>query len=322
MRQLLINACFLAAWFAVAVAPAVAVEPHTVAKRLEASVVLVLTVGESGKISGSGIVVSRNGHVATAYHVIRRHIQSNWKIFVVERGRSLENRRPAKLIKAYPGEDLAVLKVEGLARRPVRLVDREPGRPIKGSTIFAIGILEAGSRLGADIDTSFTIGTVSRVFTGSWENKGPRIRIIQHTAPTNRGNSGGPIVNACGQVIGINTQREVAVYLLPGGIPIVTDFIQGVFFASHTTALVSKLKELGIAYSGIRATCRVFLGVASINFLLYGAIVAFITIVLSAVALRLLFRSRRSPVTRIFVSFGYAVRNGAKSVRRLVRKSK
>jgi len=320
MRQLPMSACVLAAASFVTATPAAAIEPQTVAKRLEASVVRVLTVGEGGQVSGSGMVVSRKGHVATAYHVIRPHIKNQWKIFVVVRGNAAENRRPAKLVKAYPGEDLAVLKVEGLARRPVRLNDRDSGRPFKGTTIFAIGILDAGSRLGAGIDTSFTTGTVSRVFTGSWEEKGPRIRIIQHTAPTNRGNSGGPVVNACGQVVGVNTQREIAVILLPGGIPIVTDFIQGVYFASHSSVLVAKLKELNIGYSGIRATCRHFLGVASTNFRLYGVIAVLITILLLAFAITLLFRGPRQPVIRIFVGFGYAMKNGAKAVGRLVRK--
>jgi len=320
MHQLPMSACVLAAVLFVTIAPAVAVEPHTVAKRLETSVVRVFAVGESGKISGTGFVVSREGHVATAYHVIRPHIQNQWKIFVVEHGRSVEKRRPAKLVKAYPGEDLAVLKVDGLTGRPVRLNDRNSGRPIKGTTVFAIGFPEAGSRLGADFETSFTMGTVSRVFAGSWEEKGPRIRIVQHTAPTNPGNSGGPILNACGQVVGINTQREVALILLPGGIPIVTDFIQGVYFASHSSVLVTKLKELRIGYSGIRGTCRIFLGVASTNFPLYGAIAAFLAIVLLALGLALLFRGPRQPVVQIIVGCGNAVRNGAKVIGRLVRK--
>ncbi|MDH3234222.1 MAG: serine protease [Alphaproteobacteria bacterium] len=322
MRGLLINAYILAAWIAISIAPAVAVEPPTIAKRLEASAVRVFTVGKDGRTSGTGFVVNREGHVATAYHIVKQHIQNKWKIFVAERGRSYEHRRPATLVKAYRGEDLAILKVEGLTQQPVRLNDRDSGRPVKGTTIFAIGFPEAGRRLDGDFDTTFTIGTVSRVFVGSWEEKGPRIRIIQHTAPTNPGSSGGPIVNACGQVVGINTQRAVAIILLPGGIPIVTDFIQGVSFASHVEVLISKLKDLRVNYSGIRGTCRTVLGVSSTNFLLYGVIAALLAVALPIIGAFLLFRTRRPPVVQIIVHCGHAMKNGAKAVGRLVRRKR
>ncbi|NIO43068.1 MAG: hypothetical protein GTO41_24670, partial [Burkholderiales bacterium] len=150
----------------------------------------------------------------------------------------------------------------------------------RGPTLFAIGFPGAGTRLSTDLKMSFTTGTINRVFTGSFSERGPQIRIIQHSAPTNPGNSGGPIINACGQVVGVNTQREMAIIIGPGGLPFVMDFIQGVFFASHVSVLVQKLKDLGIAYSGSPRVCRVFFGVASTNFYRFGGIALVLGIIL------------------------------------------
>ncbi len=294
---------------------ALAVDPQSVAKMIEPSVVRVIAIGPEGEASGSGFVVSRDGHVVTNFHIVEPHIEANWKIFVAESGVALKDRRPANLVKAFPGEDLAVLKIEGLTLPLVQLSEIDAERPAIGMTVFAIGFPGAGGRLAADVGTSFTAGSVSRLFTGAWSEEGPQIPIIQHSAPTNPGNSGGPIVNACGQVVGVNSQRELAILLGPGGLPIVTDLIQGVFFASHGSVLVEKLKSLGIAYSGTRKVCRVFLGIPSTNFYLYGAIAVFIG--LAFVGILLVYRPRS--VVQVVVRCGCAVRDCATAVRRILR---
>jgi hypothetical protein len=65
-------------------------------------------------------------------------------MFVVESG-APEDHRPATLITALPGEDLAVLRVEGLTRPPVRLSETDAERPAKGTTIFAIAFPGTGA---------------------------------------------------------------------------------------------------------------------------------------------------------------------------------
>jgi Trypsin-like peptidase domain/FHA domain len=251
-------------------APAAAIEPTAVARLVEPSMVRIIVEGPSQTIGASGFVVDRQGHVATNYHTIAAHIEAGWELFVVESGAAPEARRPATLVQGFPEEDLAILKVESLDRPPVALSEADSAGLTKGMTIFAIGYPGAGARLGADGGTSFTAGIANRIFTGAWQRDAPQIEIIQHSAATNPGNSGGPIVNPCGQVIGVNTEREMAVVITPSGLPIVYDVIQGVFFASHVSVLVEKLKVLGIAYNGTQKKCRVILGIASTNFLWYG----------------------------------------------------
>lgn len=295
--------------------PASAIEPESVAKLLEPSVVRVISVGDEGTVAGSGFVVSRGGHVVTNLHVVDPLRQGGWSIFVVESGVAPEKRRRAELVKAFRDEDLAVLRVDGLNRPPVVLSEVDAERPAKGATVFAIGYPEAGGRLGDALKTSFTIGAVSRRFTGSWFAGSPQFGLIQHSAPTNPGNSGGPIVNACGQVVGVNSQREMAVVFSPLGLPIVTDVIQGVFFASDASLLIDKLEKLGVAYSSTRKACRVFLGVASTNLPLYAAIVGFAVLMLFALVM--VYRPRI--VIQTAVRCGCAARDGAKAIGRALR---
>jgi hypothetical protein len=120
----------------------------------------------------------------------------------------------------------------------------------QGMQVFAIGYPEAGGRLGGGAGTTFTAGLVNRIFVGAWTADSARIRIIQHSAVTNPGSSGGPVVNPCGQVVGLNTEREMAMLITPIGLPLIYDVIQGVFFASHVSVLTEKLKSLDVPYNG------------------------------------------------------------------------
>lgn len=290
--------------------PAAAIEPTSVAKLVEPSMVRIIVQGPVGTGSASGFVVSKQGHIATTYHVVAAHIEAGWDLFVVESGAAPEARRAAMVVQAYPDEDLAVLKVADLKRPPVVLSESDTDTLTKGMAVFAIGYPGAGERLGGDSGTSFTAGMANRIFTGAWTSESSRIRIIQHSAATNPGNSGGPVVNPCGQVVGVNTEREMAMLITPSGLPIVYDVIQGVFFASHVSVLVEKLNALGIPYNGTRKVCRVVLGVASTNFFWYAlaAVVAGLALVL------LLIKHWPRRVVHIVVLGGAATRNGARAL--------
>ena len=65
------------------------------------------------------MVINRDGYVATNFHVIEAHLKMGWRILVVDAGG--QDRRAATLVEAYPGEDLAIVRVEGLDRPPVTI---------------------------------------------------------------------------------------------------------------------------------------------------------------------------------------------------------
>ncbi len=307
-RFVLCAACLLVAW------PAAAIEPTAVARMVEPSMVRVVVEGPAGRASGSGFLVSAEGHVATTFHMLRPHIEAGWEFFVLEGGAAPAARRSVTVVGTYPDEDLAVLKVEGLERPPVTLSEADLQLPAQGSEIFAIGYPAAGERLGADAGMSFTAGMANRIFVGAWTAESARIRIIQHSAATNPGNSGGPVVNPCGQVVGMNTEREMAVLLTPTGLPIVYDVIQGVFFASHVSVLIEKLKELGVPYSGSPKVCRVIFGVASTAYPWYAAAAGAVLLAL----LLLLVRHWPRRVIHVVVVGRDVARNGARALGHLI----
>ena len=144
---------------------------------------------------GSGFVVDKAGHIVTNFHVI----EDAEEIRV-----SFSNRDTveAELIGTDPSTDLAVLQVESSAGAltPLPLGDSDEVRV--GDPVVAIG-----NPFG--LDRTATAGIVSalqRLITAP--NDFTIDHVIQTDAPINRGNSGGPLLNSRGEVIGVNTQIE------------------------------------------------------------------------------------------------------------------
>jgi S1-C subfamily serine protease len=141
--------------------------------------------------SGSGVIVDERGYVVTNNHV-------------VENSRSLEvifaddTKAPATLVGADVFSDLAVIRVEGQVPAAAELGDSATLQP--GEPVIAIG-----SPLG-DFKGTVTVGVVSALDRRLDLGTGLTMEgLIQTDAAINQGNSGGPLVNALGQVIGINT---------------------------------------------------------------------------------------------------------------------
>jgi S1-C subfamily serine protease len=144
---------------------------------------------------GSGFVIDKAGHIVTNYHVVRgaNTIQVSF---------SNNERYKARLVGVDPSTDIAVLKVAVKARalKPLPLGDSDTVRV--GDQVIAIG-----NPFG--LDRSVTAGIVSAVQRRiSAPNNLSISHVIQTDAALNHGNSGGPLLDAQGQVIGVNAQIE------------------------------------------------------------------------------------------------------------------
>jgi serine protease Do len=145
---------------------------------------------------GSGFVVSADGYIVTNNHVIDKAQRIT---VTLDDGSQV----PAKLIGADPKNDLAVIKIKPAA--PLATVSWGDSDTLRvGDQVLAIG-----NPFG--IGTTVTSGIVSA--RGRDLHSGPYDDFIQIDAPINHGNSGGPLVDAKGQVVGINT----AIYSPNGG---------------------------------------------------------------------------------------------------------
>lgn len=148
---------------------------------------------ETGSGGGSGFVVDGRGHILTNAHVIRG---SDRATVVLSDGR----RIAARVIGEDDGEDLAVLEVD----YPRDLTPATLGR--SGDLAVGDQVLAIGSPLG--LSGTVTAGIVSaldrEVRLGSARSAALRTA-VQTDASINPGNSGGPLVNARGEVVGVNT---------------------------------------------------------------------------------------------------------------------
>jgi len=161
------------------------------------SVVTVYVVGESGSSSGSGFVYDDAGHLVTNYHVI-----AGAETVDVKFGGRGEWRR-ATVVGVDQRTDLAVLAIDEPPASATPL-STAADPPDQGAPAVAIG---SPLRLEGTITT----GTVSGVDRALRLPSGPLVPDgIQTDAAINPGNSGGPLLNADGEVIGVNTVRADA----------------------------------------------------------------------------------------------------------------
>ena len=147
-------------------------------------------IPESG--SGSGVVIDSQGHIVTNYHVIENAQR-------LEVTLSDFSRHPARFVGVDPSNDLAVIQVEtnGVQWRPI---------PFGSSRGLQVGqkVLAIGNPFG--LEGTLTTGVISSLGRSIEATNGRVIEgIIQTDAAINPGNSGGPLLNAEGEVIGINS---------------------------------------------------------------------------------------------------------------------
>lgn len=146
----------------------------------------------SGSSTGTGVVLSANGYLLTNYHVIRQALAINVTL-------TDERELRATLVGEDPVSDLAVLRVDAEDLTPAQFGDSDGVRV--GDSVVAIG-----DPLGVELRGTMTDGIVSAI-SRDVQVDGRVMNLIQTNAALNSGNSGGPLINRFGQVIGINTMK-------------------------------------------------------------------------------------------------------------------
>ena len=144
--------------------------------------------------SGSGFVFHEDGFVVTNWHVIRNAINANGKIRI---GFSNYAQYEATIFNYDEISDLAILKITNEEGEKFKKV-KWGAKPKLGGHAIIIG-----SPIGLDFSISF--GIISAVDRTILRAAPPFVPYVQTDAAMNRGNSGGPLFNAEGEVIGINT---------------------------------------------------------------------------------------------------------------------
>ena len=213
----------------------------------ETAVVRVAVSSDDGWRTGSGFFVN-NTHIVTNEHVIASAAPAGDLFFLFP---GSDTPQPVTLLSANPNLDLAVLAYPGGApREPLPVSGPDPER---GAEVFALGYPGPADvrAVGPTPSSTLTSGILSKEpFGARWGRSGSRIvRALQHTAPINPGSSGGPLVNACGQVVGVNTSGGLTEIRDADGNVIGTGPAQGIFFALAASELVRELRDLGVDFA-------------------------------------------------------------------------
>lgn len=181
-------------------------------------------------IFGSGFIVSADGYIVTNSHVVSG-ANVEFRVVLLD-GKNL----PARIVGVDTYSDIALLKVEGTSMATVRFGNSDALET--GQTVFAIG-----DALGKYQHT-VTRGVVSGLDRDvALDSRRPRYKnLIETDATINQGNSGGPLVNMSGEVVGMTTLLEQGTGL---GFAIPSNYIK---------STLEQLKSLGKAtrpYLGI-----------------------------------------------------------------------
>jgi len=157
-----------------------------------AAVVSILCTGRNSSSTGSGVVLTADGYIVTNHHVVEgaQNIQVLFH----------DNRQlTAQLIGADSISDIAVLQVSATDLPHAQLGD-------SASLQVGDAVVAIGDPLGTELRGTMTDGIISAINRDVNVN-GRTMNLIQTNAALNSGNSGGPLLNCYGQVIGINTMK-------------------------------------------------------------------------------------------------------------------
>lgn len=162
------------------------------AKCLPSVVGIHADISRSEYSTGTGVVLTADGYIVTNTHVL-----DGAKAVTVTTSDGTEYT--GKLVGADAVSDIAVLKIEAQGLTPAEFGD---------SSSLQVGddVVSIGNPLGEQLRWTMTNGIISAI-NRAVEVDGKSMTLLQTNAALNNGNSGGPLINAYGQVIGINTLK-------------------------------------------------------------------------------------------------------------------
>ena len=189
------------------------------------SVVSITSSSGSGTSTGTGVILSEDGYIVTNYHVIEGGTRNTVLLHD-------DREFSAWIVGSDPATDLAVLKIEA---------DDLTGATFGDSDVLQVGdsVAAIGDPLGIEYRGTMTNGIISAI-NRNMSIDGRLMNLIQTNAALNSGNSGGPLINSHGQVIGINTVK-IGAFTDKAG-------VEGIGFAipsATVTDIVNQIIEMG-----------------------------------------------------------------------------
>ncbi len=222
-----------------------------IANKVKPSVVGIVVNVEGGRSTGTGIILSEDGYIATNYHVIEDGVS----ISVLHQDKK---EYLAEVVGYDELSDLALIKISASGLRPAEIGNSDT--LIEGELAVAIG-----TPAGIEYAGTVTQGVISGINRDVklYDDEGimvKRMTLIQTDASVNPGNSGGPLINEYGQVIGVITLKlgnnyDNIGFAIPinGAMAILEDIKQNGSVGDSSGSVASKRALIGITGGGIEA---------------------------------------------------------------------
>lgn len=203
------------------------------------SVVRIIAEYTDGQTSGSGFVIAQdkdNAYIVTNNHVVEGNPYSI-SVWI-----SATDKPAASVVLASDHKDLCILKVAGNIGLKPLIINKNT--PAQGDAIYAVGFPGAADYLSDESaktssEATITEGIISAIRQASIVASGKAVGLLQITAAINHGNSGGPLFDKDGQVVGVNT--------------FIANDSQGIFAAVASSELLDFIGAAGISVSESQA---------------------------------------------------------------------
>ena len=189
----------------------------------------------SGAVSGSGFIISSDGYILTNYHVVEEAYERRLTVQVMTYDGNSYN---ASIVGVEPSNDIAVLKIDASGLDAAVLGNSDSIRV--GDSVYAVG-----NPLG-ELEFSMSTGHVSALDRVITTEESESINMFQIDAAVNEGNSGGPVYDAYGDVVGIVTAKYSSSGVEGLGFAIPINDVKAI-----TDDLVTKGYVTGKAYMGV-----------------------------------------------------------------------
>ena len=189
----------------------------------------------SSAVSGSGFIISTDGYILTNYHVIEYAVQLGSPITVMTYDGT---KYTATIVGTESSNDLAVLKIDATGLSPATFASSDSLHV--GDAVYAVG-----NPLG-ELEFSMSSGHVSALDRVITTQEHEAINMFQIDAAVNPGNSGGPVYNSLGQVVGVVTAKYSSTGVEGLGFAIPSNDV-----TSIANDLITKGYVTGKAYMGI-----------------------------------------------------------------------
>jgi len=247
------------------------------------SVIRVISVlHDDNMVSGTAFCINTNGYFLTNAHVVN----GAKSVFAV----MSRNKYNVKIIKKYDDIDLAILKIENVDMEPLLFANRNNINVT--DRVSSIGFPSGADNDSNDLEELTTvtinsgiIGKLTKINLSIKNRNAVRSSVVQHDAVVNHGNSGGPLVNECGHVVGVNVQKGLSLNRSDAQI-IVGDIVQGIFYAIDVDIVKKALRELHITFLETGSGCSFGTGSMSVNerkYLIIGGILALLLAIWSII---------------------------------------